>query len=239
MPEHVKQLPNAHFYEKQWEAVRGFWFHRVLKEAALQHMTVDDIVKLIADDIGKRWQQRKAEQALYKKRKRLLRGEGPAGVPGPGVLLTNIVAFNAFSDADMEEKKAIVAAVVARIEGVAKETAVSVEVLVDSTEAGEGASDESQGGESQRKTARRENSAREPVEGTTGSAAVPRAAPPPLAEEPQPKSTSDEDPGQFDDRVAVVCVLSSAEKAATVIATLHGSKFDGRPVLCRFWTAVR
>jgi len=52
-------------------------------------------------------------------------------------------------------------------------------------------------------------------------------------EEGAPDSQSS---GEVDDRMALVCQLSSEEKAATAIAMMHGSRFDGRTVICRFWT---
>ncbi|XQJ26187.1 hypothetical protein NXY56_002143 [Leishmania guyanensis] len=49
-------------------------------------------------------------------------------------------------------------------------------------------------------------------------------------------NSSAEVTSDFDDRVAVALELSSKEKAATAIAHLHGSRFDGRRVLCQFWS---
>lgn len=203
MPEHLRSDPHFHFYEKQWDAVASFWFNRVLKEAPLQHLPVEDIVERIRDDIAKRWERRRTEQNIHKKRKRLLQGGTPAGTPAPAVLLTNVIALDAYEAASPAAQRELAAAVVERVAAVAKDPVTAWHVLVD--DAAEEAPPT--------KAARAEQAKVEETRAGPSSA------------------------GPFDDRVAVVCTLSSSEKAATAVAHLHGSTFDGRRVLCRFWQA--
>ncbi|KAL7703189.1 hypothetical protein N2W54_000554 [Lotmaria passim] len=215
MPESLRDDPHYHFYEKQWDQVAGFWFNRVLKESSLQHLDVGQIVELIRTDIAKRWERRRQEQSIHKKRKRLLQGHGAAGSPSNSILLTNVVALDDYKVATEVEKKALAQAVVERVEQVARDTVSSSNVLVDDT------------------TPNADASEREPVSkksrlesGKAGEDLATAAA-----------ADADSD-AVFDDRVAVVCTLTSKEKAALAIAHLHHSKFDGRRVLCRFWEAM-
>lgn len=204
MPASLHDNPHFHFYEKQWDAVASFWFNRVLKESALQHLSVEAIVELIREDISKRWERRRQEQSIYKKRKRLLQRSGPAGSPSAWVLLTNVTTLEGYHAATEMEQRDLVTALVGRVEDVAKDKVESWRVLVD---------DASE--QPPTKSAR--------VEGTATTSAE--------------NSGNDGDAaGDFDDRVAVVLKLSSKEKAATTIAHLHGSRFDDRRVLCRFWS---
>lgn len=192
-------LPNHQFYEKQWETVAGFWFNRVLKERPLQHLAVADIVDFIQKDIEKRWQAKRAEQALYKRKKRLLAERGPAGPPSTSIVLTNVcdlATYEVMSDAD---KSAILKSVVQRTEELSKSKVHQIEVLKD-----EGPISSS---ETSTKRARVE------------------ASP---SDEPTPPP--------FDDRLAFVLTLDSKEKAALSIAQLHGSRFDGRSLVCMFWS---
>ncbi|KAG5481462.1 hypothetical protein LSCM1_05471 [Leishmania martiniquensis] len=204
MPENLRDQPHFHFYEKQWGAVASFWFNRVLKESSLQHLTVEHIVELIREDISKRWERRRKEQSIHKKRKRLLHDGGPAGTPSAFVLLTNVTTLEDYNAASEMEQRDLVAALVERVEAVSKDKVKSWEVLVD---------DEPE--QLSAKAVRVEG-----IRSTSGK---------------QPDSVTDAS-ADFDDRVAVVLNLSSKEKAATAIAHLHGSKFDNRRVLCRFWS---
>jgi hypothetical protein len=215
MPESLRGDPHFHFYSKQWDAVAGYWFNRVLKESPLQHLEVERIVELIQQDIAKRWERRRQEQSLHKKRKRLLKGNTPAGSPSRSVLLTNVVGLDEYTASTAEEKDELMKAVVTRVEGVAKDTVSACNVLVDDTAP--------------------------PVTEGTGEPAAKRTCTEEgghdVAANTATAADAAETLGQptFDDRVAVVCALSSKEKAALVIAQLHGSRFDGRSVLCRFW----
>lgn len=216
MPAHIKALPNAAFYEKQWGAVSGFWFNRVLKETALQHMQVADIVRLIEKDIEKRWQARRAEQAIYKKKKRLLAStaESPVGAPSESILLTNVCSFTEYeTDGTAESRRELLAAITGRVEEVTADTVSDVRVLVDAGGDGGGRQEEDDSPAAKQKV-------------RTESTATPEA-----------EAVEKREPSHFDDRVAVVCRLSSKDKAASAIAHLHGSVFDGRTVVCRFWTA--
>ncbi|KAG5508130.1 hypothetical protein JKF63_05382 [Porcisia hertigi] len=203
MPESLREAPNFHFYEKQWNTVASFWFNRVLKASALQSLSVEDIVNLIREDIEKRWDRRRQEQNIYKKRKRLLHSGGPAGDPSESVLLTNVTSFADYNAASESEQQNLVAALVERVQDCAKDKVSSWRVLLDDT-----------------------------AEPRLAKAARVEADPTTPGEHPShaPDATPD-----FDDRVAVILSLSNKEKAATVIAHLHGSKFDNRRVLCRFW----
>ncbi|KEG11925.1 hypothetical protein DQ04_02141030 [Trypanosoma grayi] len=213
MPDTVKARPNHHFFEKQWDAVAGFWMNRVLKEAALQHMSVSDVVQCIVHDIDKRWEQRKREKALYKRRKRLLDPSGTtaAGVPSQHVLLTNILSLDAYREhvaADTLEE--LVAAVLAKVEEVAREKVVHHTLLVDDEENTDISKDkENKGNDDSDKGMAEEPAKKRKLEGS-GEAT-------------------------FDDHVALVCTFTSQEKAASVVAELHGSTFDSRAVLCRFY----
>ncbi|KPI83288.1 hypothetical protein ABL78_7685 [Leptomonas seymouri] len=211
MPDSLLEDPHFHFYEKQWDAVAGFWFHRVLKDSSLQHLEVDRIVELIRADIAKRWETRRQEQSLHKKRKRLLQGKGRAGTPSNTILLTNMVTLDTFAGLTENEKKELLRAVVERIEDASKDMVSSWDVLVD--DAAEPA-EASLGGEPDIKRSKDEQR-------NGGSSSET-----PIKKVPDPA---------FDDRVAVICTLSSKEKAALAIAHLHGSQCDGRAVLCRFW----
>ncbi|KPA73120.1 hypothetical protein ABB37_10101 [Leptomonas pyrrhocoris] len=211
MPADLRDSPHFHFYEKQWDAVAGFWFNRVLKESSLQHLTVDRIVELIREDIAKRWEKRRREQSLHKKCTRLLQGNGPAGAPVHTILLTNVVALDSYAASTEDEKKELLRAVVERVEFVSKDTVSSWKVLVDDAAARAEASEE---GAPLLKKSRSEGD-----NGEMSAEAPANGAPAAV----------------FDDRVAVICALSSKAKAALAIAHLHGSKLDGRAVLCRFW----
>ncbi|GET87539.1 hypothetical protein, conserved [Leishmania tarentolae] len=204
MPERLRDHPHIHFYEKQWESVASFWFNRVLKETALQHLSVEAIVELIYEDISKRWERRRQEQNIYKKRKRLLQGTGTAGKPSECVLVTNLTTLKGYLASTEMDQKGLITEVVKRIEDVAKTKVESWHVLIDD------ASEEERSAKSAR------------VEGVTDASGE------------HPDNAADAS-GDFDDGVAVVLRLSSKEKAATTIAHLHGSRFDGRRVLCRFW----
>ncbi|KAK7198952.1 hypothetical protein NESM_000862600 [Novymonas esmeraldas] len=206
MPDDLRTDPHFHFYERQWDSVANFWFTRVLKEAALQHLAVEEIVTRIRDDIAKRWERRRQEQGIHKKRKRLLQGNSPAGAPTASVLVTNVMPLAVYCAATEAEQRDLVTAVVERVEAVAKDTVASWRLLVD-------------------------DAAEEPPAKTVrGDGATAAAA------QPSPREGVDGPTAEanFDDRVALVLTLSSAERAATAIVHLHGSRLDGRQVLCRF-----
>lgn len=217
MPESVKGRPNCRFFERQWDALAGFWMNRVLKETALQHMTVSDIVQCIVAEIEKRWEQRRREKALYKKRKRLLDPNNltAAGAPSPHVLITNIVSFEAYKQlCATDALEELVAAVLGKVEEIAKEKVVQYRILVDDADddgkADDGSNDKGPDnkdvkGDGDEELKRKK---RKLEEGTEAC---------------------------FDDRVAIVCTLSSEVRAASVVAELHGSAFDARGVLCRFY----
>lgn len=215
MPESLRSDPHYHFYEKQWDAVASFWFNRVLKESTLQHLEVDRIVELIQQDIAKRWTKRRQEQSLHKKRKRLLQGNGPAGAPSNALLLTNVVPLEIYAASSDEEKKGLVQAVVHRVEAVAKESVTSLDVLVDNAPLTPATTAEEPAA---KKLKSEDAEGKEPVD-----------------REGEAPTAAKADNAVFDDRVAIICTLSSKEKAALTIAHLHGSRFDGRSVLCRFW----
>lgn len=215
MPDHVGKLPEAAFYEKQWEAVSGFWFNRVLRESALQQLEVADIIGLIEKDIEKRWQTRRAQSAMYKKKKRLLAAAGgPAGVPSSSILLTNVCALDEYKGGGtVESRPALLAAIAGRVEAVAADVVTAAEVMVDTSGAAPGEAP----------------AKRQRTEGDNPEASK--------AEEQDEVDRETAVAPPFDDRVAVVCTLSSKDKAAQAIASLHGSVFDGRKVICRFWGA--
>ncbi|KAG5481781.1 hypothetical protein LSCM4_06856 [Leishmania orientalis] len=131
MPESLKDHPHFHFFEKQWDAVASFWFNRVLKESALQHLPVEKIVDLIREDISKRWERRRKEQSISKKRKRLLQDSGAAGTPSASVLLTNVTTLEDHNAASEGEQRDWVAVLIERVEGVSKDKVQSWRVLVD------------------------------------------------------------------------------------------------------------
>ncbi|RNC45140.1 hypothetical protein TcCL_NonESM05097, partial [Trypanosoma cruzi] len=217
MPESVKERPNHHFFEKQWDSVAGFWMNRVLKEAALQQMTVQDIVQCIVSDIERRWEQRKKEKSLYKKRKRLLDSSNitAAGAPSPHVLITNIVSLEAYRQLVAEDSlQQFVTAVLEKVEEVAKEKVAHHAILVDD--------DDKSDTESPAKDKVKEKQG-EDGDGTGPGKAKKRAR------------HEEGDSVSFDDHVAFVCTFSSEAKAARVVSELHGSTFDSRAVLCRFY----
>ncbi|KAH9599335.1 hypothetical protein LSM04_006348 [Trypanosoma melophagium] len=212
MPESVKSKSNYHFFEKQWDTVVGFWMNRVLKEAALQHMTVDDIVQCIVNDIERRWEQRKKEKTLYKKRKRLLDRDNitAAGMPSPHVLITNFVSLNTYRELVSKDKlQELLLSVIEKVEEVAKEKIIHHAILLDDSE---------------------ENNDNHNNDSNTSQGETDKG------EEPNKKQKLEEGSQLiFDDHVAIVCTLSSEVKAASVVAELHGSKFDSRVVMCRFY----
>lgn len=211
MPAHLKDLAHYHFYEKQWDSVANFWMNRVLKETPLQHLTVEDVIDLIEKDIEKRWKARRSGQSLYKKRKRLLGPDEPAGTPSCCVLLTNVIKLSDYEQSSEEDKKEFLTSIVTYVEAKAKETSSNIRVLLSSDDVG----NSREGSGSDTKKSKMEN--------TTN---------PEEAAATQEKVASD--PSEFDDHVAVVCTFSSKEKAATVIAQVHKSAFNGRIVVCRF-----
>ncbi|ORC87844.1 uncharacterized protein TM35_000202530 [Trypanosoma theileri] len=213
MPESVKSKSNYHFFEKQWDTVAGFWMNRVLKEASLQHMTVENIVQCIVNDIERRWEQRKKEKTLYKKKKRLLDRQNitAAGMPSPHVLLTNFVSLNTYRELIATDKfQELVLSVIEKVEELAKEKVIRHTILVDDSEGNNNDNHNNNGNNSQVGTEKNEdqNKKRKLEEGSELT---------------------------FDDHVAIVCTLSSEVRAASVVAELHGSKFDSRVVMCRFY----
>ncbi|KAG8346772.1 hypothetical protein ERJ75_000054200 [Trypanosoma vivax] len=221
MPEDLKERQNYHFFEKQWDAVAGFWMNRVLKEPVLQYATVSEIIECIVNDIERRWDQRKREKALYKKRKRLLdpRGTAAHGVPSPHVLLTNFVSLSEYRRLSAAgELPDLITAVTKKVEEVAKVKVLQHQLLVDE---GNDVGNESSGvgdAEVPEKRRRLEDGAED--EATSQK------------EEAKEQPTSEP---SFDDHVALVCTLPNVEKAATAVAELHGSVFDSRAVMCRFY----
>lgn len=212
MPEHIKSYPNHRFYEQQWDSVSKFWYTRILKESALQNLTVSDIIQRVEGDIAKRWKRRRSEQATYKKSKRLLTGNHPAGSPSTGVLVTNVVGWSDYDRYEENDKKELMQAIVERVEDVTKSKAVSAHILVDEDD----------------ENARTRGCSADPI--------VPHMLPKRGVESSASHGSDDkaELELRFDDRVAVVCVLSSIQLAARAIAHIHRSKFDGRIVICRF-----
>ncbi|CCW65676.1 unnamed protein product [Phytomonas sp. EM1] len=131
MPEHIHKLPKCDFFKKQWDKVADFWFNRVLKETALQRMQVSDIVASIEKDIERRWQHRKAEKALYKKKKRLLVRDGPAGRPSTKILITNICSLTSFLSSSEMDKHELVKNILKQVETVCKGIVHDVQILID------------------------------------------------------------------------------------------------------------
>ncbi|AAZ12685.1 uncharacterized protein TEOVI_000862700 [Trypanosoma equiperdum] len=230
MPESVKERSNHNFFEKQWDAVAGFWMNRVVKETALQHATVDDIVRCIIKDIERRWEQRKREKALYKRRKRLLDPQGtPAfGVPSPHVLLTNFVSLQMYRHLSLSEGPLdeLLRAVLGKVEEVAKEKIINYQVLVD--DGGDACGSGGGGGDRDGEVDLEPVGKRLKMEE--------RRAPTNGEEESNGGEAKEElEPPAFDDHVALVCTLSSKSSAANVVAELHGSVFDSRAIMCRFY----
>ncbi|EPY30850.1 hypothetical protein STCU_03853 [Strigomonas culicis] len=207
MPEYLKERANYHFYEKQWESVASFWMNRVLKEIPLQHLAVEDVINLIEEDIEKRWKAKRSDQSLYKKRKRLLGSDEPAGHPSRCVLLTNVIKLSDYVQSSEADKKEFLSSIVDYVEAKAKETSTDIRVLLSS----DADMDNNEASEKRKRI------------DTTGSDGVTRA-----------RGGGASDTNEFDDHLAVVCTLSSKEKAATVIAQVHKSVFNGRTVVCRF-----
>ncbi|CCW70822.1 unnamed protein product [Phytomonas sp. Hart1] len=202
MPKHIQTFPNYDFFRKQWDKVSGFWFNRVLKEASLQRIQVSDIVALIEKDIAHRWEQRKMEKTLYKKKRRLLSENGPAGRPSTHILITNICSLPSFSSSSDDDKHELVKNILKQVETACKGVVQDVKVLIDDD--GSSKIDNY----TKKKAAIEEEGNREPVT------------------------------KEFDDHVAVVCTLESKEKAALVVATLHGARFDGHTVVCCFYESL-
>ncbi|RNF21429.1 uncharacterized protein Tco025E_03479 [Trypanosoma conorhini] len=226
IPESVKGRPNHHFFEKQWDAVAGFWMNRVLKEVPLQHLAVEDIVRFIVSDIEKRWEQRKREKALYKKRKRLLESGNlnAAGAPSPHVLITNVVSLEAYRQLLAEGAlQGLVTAVLEKVEEIAKEKVAQHTILVDDEDGSRDARGDNAG-----KVQEKEKDAQ--GDGGGGDGAGEDQA----RSKKRPRLEQGADV-PFDDHVAFVCTFSSEAKAARVVSELHGSKFDSRAVLCRFY----
>ncbi|RNF04156.1 hypothetical protein TraAM80_05308 [Trypanosoma rangeli] len=230
MPESVKERPNYHFFEKQWDSVAGFWMNRVLKEVALQHLTVENIVKFIVSDIERRWEQRKKEKALYKKIKRLLEygNMNAAGAPSPHVLITNVVSLDSYrrllAEGTLQE---LVAAVLEKVEEVAKEKVAHHTILVDDEgDTNTNGNDDISGTDAE-KVREKKKEPRGDADVEDGGKNQAKAR-----KRPRPEQCTDV---SFDDHVAFVCTLSSEAKAARVVSELHGSMFDSRAVLCRFY----
>lgn len=123
MPERITQKTNAAFFEKQWNAVASFWYNRVLKEKNLQSKTVAEILQLIEEDIDNRWNRRKMESSLHKKRKRLLEGRTNAGKPSTTILVTNICSYSSYMGMSQDEKDELHKAIQGKIESFAVKVA--------------------------------------------------------------------------------------------------------------------
>lgn len=133
LPDSVRGRNNFGFFEKQWEAVAAFWFNRVLKDTSLQHKTREEVVELIVEDIEKRWQKRKADSLLHKKRRRLLAKDGPAGVPSAQLLLTNMCSLSQYESYTEEEREEFLKAILDRVQACANSKVSSFQVLCDSS----------------------------------------------------------------------------------------------------------
>nr|CCC91691.1 unnamed protein product [Trypanosoma congolense IL3000] len=217
MPESIKERQNYQFFLKQWDAVAGFWMNRVLKEAALQHATASDIVQCIVKDIERRWEQRRREKTLHKRRKRLLDPQGAPvyGVPSPHILLTNFVSLVTYRKlvADGGSLKELIQALLSKVEQLAKEKVLEHQVLVDES----GVDEISDGGGCASGAVTKKFKAEEGTTSAEGREEGTVATP------------------AFDDHVALVCTLSSKFSAASAVAGLHGSTFDSRAIMCRFY----
>lgn len=239
MPERLRQLPNAHFYEKQWDTVAGFWFNRVLKESALQHMSIDQVVSSIEADIGKRWQKRKADSNLHKRRKRLLQPGGPAGNPSNRVLVTNVVSLEQYLGSDDRSgsggeagpaREELLQALLEHVERIAEEKPAGAQVLVDAKDEVGGGGGNSGG--SSAKTDAEAAPASKKARTETGKVEEGRVTSSGTTEEG--KERAEGGSVAFDDRVAFVVELSSKEKAVTVVMGLHGKMFNERKLMCHF-----
>lgn len=116
MPDNIKQKKNAAFFAKQWNSVASFWYNRVLKENNLQRKTVADLLQLIEGDIEKRWNKRKMESALHKKKKRILEGNTNAGKPSSSILITNICSYSSYLSMTVGEMEELKTAIREKIE---------------------------------------------------------------------------------------------------------------------------
>ena len=232
MPDHIRQHKDYHFFEKQWSTVCGFWVHRVQKEEKLQELSLAELAQHVVDDIQHRLNKKKQETAIHKKKKRLLQGKGVQhfGNPSQHVLLTNVCSLDDYlsqSEADREELVTAIITEVAKAAGKLATPPLPMEILIDEAEpnplpelAHEGGA--GSGDERAAKCARLESSnAKEEAKGGERDKEKIGAvgAPPP----------------SYDERLALVVTLPTAEAAAAVIAHLSGRTLDGRRVVCHFF----
>jgi hypothetical protein len=234
----------AHFVQKQWATLCSFWMNRVLKETKLQHLSIDEVIGKILDEALHRYQKKKEEQQLHKKRKRLLENTDPekgAGIPTRNVLIVNVVDLKTY----LKDKPASDALIDAVLE--------ACHMLL------------SRGGGDPKLTREDEVHASanfthrvmvdeegELPQQPTDAAGEPPTTLGPRTEDPVPcaadqlvdvtasnsstvvdevKSTAE---NAFDDRVALVVTCDTVAAAATVIAKLHHRVLEGRALVCRF-----
>lgn len=208
MPARLKDHPHFNFFERQWDAVAGFWFNRVLKETSLQSSSIDEIISAIEKDIDSRWQRRRSGQALHKKRKRLLQPDGPAGDPSTNILISNILPHDRPGDAESDDGTALLELIKKRIEEGSKSTVQRLSFVRNPAVS----------------VPKGFPPPGEEVDNPPSKVARADAAATPPTENELTKAET----------CSVLAVLSSKESAAAAIALLHGSIFNQHPISCRF-----
>jgi hypothetical protein len=224
MPESLKSHKDLRFFEKQWPTVCGFWITRVHKEERLQELSIPQLIQRVVDDIQRRLDKKKQEKQLHNRKKRLLQGKGGAaashGTPSEHILLTNIISLEAYLQEGSEGQTNLISEVVAEVARVAKvPLPLESQVLIDNNTSPCSTSDHAAG-----------TSACDDGDLET--------APPPLK---APRHEQEDPPGPsaapiFDDRLAVVVRLPTVDAAASAVAAMSGNSFDGRRVVCHFYS---
>lgn len=243
-----------HFVHKQWATLCTYWMNRVLKDSKLHSLSVDDVIQRILADALSRFQRKKEEQQLHKKRKRLLENteeDKGAGIPQRNVLIVNFVDLRTYLK-DKPESDAIIDTVLEACRMLVGGSGKSTSSKGGRDDDDDGHNDDSSVGGGggakgliqhrilvdelgelpvQPETISPSTSEGEPslskgarVEGDDDSA----------QKQPESASTPPAVASTFDDRVALVVTCANPTAAATIIAKLHNRVLEGRVLSCRF-----